>query len=249
MKKAALITGGAKRIGAELALFLAKKGYDIAIAYNRSKEDAQKIGREIAKHGSRCEIFKSDFSKVEEASRLVPKVFKKFPHISLLINNASVFERSLISDTTLELLDRAISINFKTPFILSRDFARLCQTGNIINILDARITSNRSTYAAYSLSKKALAELTRMAAVEFAPKIRVNGIAPGLILPPAGKNKRYLEKLALNIPLQKKGSVENIKSALQFLLENDYVTGQIIFCDGGEHLQRLHFGGSVPNLA
>jgi len=238
MKQAALITGGAKRIGRELSLFLAYLGYDTALCYNTSSKEALKTSQEIKKIGADCELFKCDLSNEKEVSKLIPSVFKRYQHLNLLINNASIFERGSIKETSSQLLDRHLTINFKTPFLLSRDFASVFKNGQIINILDTRITSNRTTYSAYSISKKALAEFTKMAAFEFAPRIRVNGIAPGLILPPAGETDEYLDRLAKNIPLKKRGSVENIKNALKFLLENDYVTGQIIFCDGGEHLAR-----------
>jgi pteridine reductase len=239
MRKAALITGGAKRIGRELSLHLAKGGWDIVITYNKSRDDAAKLKAQIIKLGRKAEILKSDFEDISKSSKLAAGAFKKFKTLSLLINNASLFDRAFISETSPELLKKEFSVNFMAPFMISRQFHKLCPGGNIINILDTRIASNRSTYAAYSLSKKVLAEFTKMAAVEFAPKTRVNGIAPGLILAPSGKHSGYLERLALNIPLQRKGSVDNIKLAVDYIIKNEYVTGQILYCDGGEHLLRL----------
>ena len=122
---------------------------------------------------------------------------------------------------------------------MTRDFAHICKTGHIINILDTRIThtpAKRDNYAVYTLSKKALAELTVMSAVEFAPEIRVNAIAPGLIFPPAGKSEDFLNEKAQNIPLKRKGAVVDIVKAVQYLLENEFVTGQILYVDGGENL-------------
>ena len=155
----------------------------------------------------------------------------------MLINNASIFEPSSIKDTSSALLLRHLNVNLITPFLLSRDFAKKCQKGHIINVLDTRITSNRTTYAAYSISKKALAAFTKMSAHEFGPGIRVNAIAPGLILSPHGLGDDYLKKLAKDIPLKTKGDVENILQTVDFLLENKFLTGQTIFCDGGEHLK------------
>lgn len=236
MKEAALITGGAKRIGREISLFLASLGYEIALVYNTSREEAMETASKIKEFDVRCEIFKCNLTSNNEVLKLIPSAVEEFPNLSVLVNNASIFEKASIADTTHELLDRHLAVNFKTPFILSRDFSSICKRGNIINILDTRITSNRSSYAVYSLSKKTLAEFTKMAAIEFAPKIRVNGIASGLILPPKGETNEYLDNLAKNIPLKKRGNLENIKSTIKFFLENDYVTGQIVFCDGGEHL-------------
>ena len=236
MKKCALVTGAAKRLGKEIALFLAGLGYDIALHYNSSVKEALKTKSLIQKSNVRCELFKTDISSLKAVSKLIQNAYGKFPNLGLIVNSASIFERALISETTSELLERHFAINFAAPFILSRDFAKICKNGQIINILDTRIKSNRPTYAAYSLSKKALFEFTKMSAVEFAPKIRVNAIAPGLILPPEDKSYDYLDRLAKNIPLKRRGSVKNILSSLKFLIENDFVTGQVIFCDGGEHL-------------
>jgi NAD(P)-dependent dehydrogenase (short-subunit alcohol dehydrogenase family) len=103
--------------------------------------------------------------------------------------------------------------------------------------LDTAITKNKTAYADYLLSKKSLAEFTKLAAVQFAPHIRVNGIAPGLILPPRNKTNNYLNRLARNVPLKKKGTPNQIALSIQYLLESEYITGEIIFVDGGEHLK------------
>ena len=117
-----------------------------------------------------------------------------------------------------------------------RELARSNKNGKIIHSRDARITQKDFNYCAYSLAKMALAELTKMAAVEFAPGIRVNGVAPGIILPPSGESIEYLDRKSKNVPLQRKGNISEIVKSVIFLTENDYVTGQIIFVDGGEHL-------------
>jgi NAD(P)-dependent dehydrogenase (short-subunit alcohol dehydrogenase family) len=117
-----------------------------------------------------------------------------------------------------------------------RDFANHCKFGNIINFVDTRITKNKSNFAAYSLSKKGLWELTKMAALEFAPEIRVNAIAPGVTLPPEDKDEKYLWNLAENIPMKKPGGLKPILNSLDFILENDHLTGQLLFADGGENL-------------
>jgi NAD(P)-dependent dehydrogenase (short-subunit alcohol dehydrogenase family) len=129
-----------------------------------------------------------------------------------------------------------MNINFKVPFILSRNFAHTFNSGVIVNIVDSRIVTNQSNYAAYSLSKKALWEMTKMAAFEFGPEIRVNAIAPGLILAPEDKTEDYLWKLAGSIVMKRPGGLKPILTSLDYILENDYLTGQLLFCDGGENL-------------
>ena len=129
-----------------------------------------------------------------------------------------------------------MAVHVKAPYILTQEFARLCKAGSIINILDTHITENRTAHFDYLLSKKTLAAFTQQAAVSLAPKIRVNAIAPGLILPPVAEKADYLNRLAKKIPLKRKGNIENITHAVQFLAKNNYITGQVLFIDGGEHL-------------
>ncbi|MCK4980826.1 MAG: SDR family oxidoreductase [Candidatus Delongbacteria bacterium] len=236
MRKAVLITGAAKRIGAEIAIELAKSGYDIALHYNLSEKDALQTQRTIRKTGVECRLFKGDLKDKVYLSELIKAAYSSFPNLSVLINNASIFKRASISNTKFELFEELIDVNLKAPYFLIKEFASVCGSGNIINILDTKITTNQNVYAAYILTKKALAELTKIAAVEFAPRIRVNGICPGLILPATDESDEYVERLEKKILLQRKGSPKNISSTVKFLLENDFMTGEIIKVDGGESL-------------
>jgi pteridine reductase len=164
------------------------------------------------------------------------EIIEECPGLEIVVNNASVFEESGLEATSLEELDKNLSIHLRSPFVIVREFANKIGKGQVINILDTRITKNKTKYFGYLISKKALADFTRLAASSLGPGIRVNGIAPGLILPPEGKSDEYLKQLAAKIPAQRKGEIKDITAALQFLVENDYITGQIIFEDGGEHL-------------
>jgi pteridine reductase len=232
----ALVTGGAQRIGRAICLMLAERGYNIALHYNQSRKEAVELAREISSKGVICEVFACDLSKEKEVLLLLGKARARFHDLNLLINNASIFIPSKFERKELKLLDAHWMINFKTPFILSADFARLCKEGQVINILDTKVVMNKTSHIAYIISKKALHELTKLCAVEFAPKIRVNAVAPGIILPPPGKGKEYLQKRAQEVPLKKTGDVRYITQSIEFLLQNDFVTGQVIFADGGEHL-------------
>lgn len=233
----ALVTGGAKRIGAEIALHLAERGYSIALHYHQSKREALTIAHKIEQQsGQRCEIFKADLNREKEAGELIPNVLKKFPDLSLLINSASIFRKSTFKDLKLSDLDEHLNVNFKAPYILTAKFANRVKNGLVINLLDTHITQSRTNHFNYLLSKKLLASLTRMAALELAPQIRVNAIAPGLILPPANKGLDYLERLAQRIPLKRKGSPTDIVGAVNFLIDSGYMTGQTLFLDGGESL-------------
>jgi NAD(P)-dependent dehydrogenase (short-subunit alcohol dehydrogenase family) len=238
MSKTALITGSAKRLGKEMAIHLASLGWNIAIHYNRSESEA-KLFRDQLTAGypdQQFELFQVDLGQLNEVEQLITRVFEAMGTIDLLINSASVFESSKLSQTPADLFDRHMNINFKVPFILSRNFAHTFNSGVIVNIVDSRIVTNQSNYAAYSLSKKALWEMTKMAAFEFGPEIRVNAIAPGLILAPEDKTEDYLWKLAGSIVMKRPGGLKPILTSLDYILENDYLTGQLLFCDGGENL-------------
>lgn len=230
------MTGGAKRIGKAIALELARLGYSIAVHYHQSREAACEIASVIKKTGRPCEIFSCDLSVQEQTSSLIETVRKQFPNLKLLVNSASLFEKADLRQTTLESLRGHFAINFNAAYILSCGFARLCRIGQIINILDTNIVKNTTSYPTYLLSKKSLAEFTKLAAVAFAPSIRVNAVAPGLILAPAKRGNTSLDRLAKNIPLRRRGDVSHVTHAIRFFIENDYVTGQTIFVDGGEHL-------------
>ena len=238
MNQTALITGAARRVGKAMAQHLASQGWNIAIHYNTSDLEARLFCDELvgAYPNQQFEIFKADLNLPEEVELLIPQVLQKMKGFHLLINNASVFEPANLGDTSTGFLDSQMNVNFKAPFILIRDFAQTLKSGVIVNFVDTRIVTNQSNFAAYSISKKALWELTKMAALEFGPDIRVNAIAPVLTLPPEEKGEDYLLKLAEKIAMKRPGGLEPILKSLDFILNNDYLTGQLLFCDGGENL-------------
>lgn len=237
-KKSALITGGAKRIGKAIALYLAENGYDIALHYYTSEKEAKLVKNEINKLGRKCNLYKCNLFNTEKSATLIKKIKKSFPDLSLLINNASIFEEGKFLETDLSFLDRHLNINFKAPFFLSQGFARYCKKGQIINLLDTNIRRTKTKFFAYNLSKKMLYEFTRMLAMELAPKIRVNAIAPGPILPPSNKEKEYLEREQKTVPMERWGTLSEVLQSVDFLLMNKYLTGQCIFVDGGDHLRQ-----------
>lgn len=232
----ALITGAAKRIGEAIAFELASLGYNVALHYNKSEREAQLIAEKIKTFGVRCELFPCDLADEKAVCGLIAAVYKKFSDLNVLVNSASIFEKSKFDIKDLKLFDAHFAINLKAPFILSSEFYRICKKGQIVNFLDTNIVKNHTSHVAYLLTKKCLAEMTKLAAVEFAPHIRVNGICPGLILPPKGQNVEYLDRMSHDIPLRRKGDVSYIRQSVKFFLENDFLTGQFIFNDGGEQL-------------
>ena len=233
----ALVTGAGERLGRELTLAAGHLGYDLAIHYNRSSGPAEEtigLAREI---GAEARAFQADFSDPNfAADGLLERVAREMGPASLLINSASVYAPGDIRSTSIETLGEQLQVNLAAPFTLIGAFARSRgdEHGLVVNILDNKIAFHQYAYAAYLLSKKALADLTVMAALELAPGIRVNGIAPGVVLPAESRSAEYLEWRRQGIPLARQGGPGNIARALQYLVENDFVTGQILTVDGGE---------------
>lgn len=233
-----MITGASKRVGRALAEHLAASGWNLILHFNSSEKPAEELERELRQKYPRQKFtrVKADFTREAAVERLIPFVISVAGPFGLLVNNASVFDPGYVADTSLQRFNSQMDVNLKAPFLLMRDFAVHCKKGNIINLADTRITTNKSNFAAYSLSKKGLWELTKMAALEFAPEIRVNAIAPGVTLAPAGKDDDYLWELAKNIPMKRPGEVGAILQNVDFILENTHLTGQLLFADGGENL-------------
>ena len=166
----------------------------------------------------------------------MPQVLKAFPKLNLLVNSASIFIPNQFGAADLTLYKTHWDINFKAPYILTAEFARRIKKGQVINFIDTNVVKYKTKYADYLMTKKALLEFTKMAAVQWGPRIRVNGISPGMILATVNNQPDDRIKRAKTIPLQRIGKPENILQSVQFLLENDYLTGQIIANDGGESL-------------
>jgi NAD(P)-dependent dehydrogenase (short-subunit alcohol dehydrogenase family) len=234
----ALVTGGAVRLGRSIALHLAGRGYNIALHYGSSRETAEQTAEETRKFGVQCKIYCVDFTYFDSISLLVDQVLADFSSIDLLVNSAANFiQKNLEETSNPELLD-TININLMAPFILMREFKNKVNNGLIINILDERILRRVSTFGAYSVSKSALAHLTELSAVEWGETVRVNSIAPGLILPPAGSSNEYLIQNAMNIPTKAHGNVPVILRGLDYLIDSPFVNGEILFVDGGESKKR-----------
>lgn len=243
-----MITGAANRIGRAIALSAAKEAAAIIIHYHSSKSQAEDLAKEITDTGAKGFTIAADLGSADEAAELINRAWDMAGPIDVLVNNASIFEAGLLTEISIDDLQRNMMTNAYAPLLLARSFAKLNENRVsdtlpiIINLLDARITDYDRLHAAYHLSKRALLSLTKMMALEFAPDIRVNAVAPGLILPPKGKDQSYLEELKSANPLNAVGNVEQITDAVRFLVDNDYITGQIIYVDGGRHLNGSIYG-------
>lgn len=238
----ALITGAAKRLGRATALALANAGANIVVHYRESESDAAELAEMIEASGAKAWTLRADLANPTEAESLYDCAVDVAGQVDFVINNASFFHEDTVLDFGLEDLQANISLHASAPLLLARAQAKSGRRGAIVNFLDARIVDYDRNHAAYHLSKRMLFTLTRMLAVELAPTIRVNGVAPGLVLPPVGKDETYLASLAHTNPLQRYGGAEDITAAVLFLLRSDFVTGQVLFVDGGRHMAGTMYG-------
>jgi len=229
-----LITGAARRVGRSLALACARVGADVVIHHAHSAEEARGVKDEIESIGRKALILASDFGKPAEASRLI-SLANEFSPLYALVNNAAIFEPLSFTETTLENWEAHMAINLTAPFLLSQEFARQTKEGRIVNILDWRALRPGVGHFPYTVSKAALAAMTKSLAILLAPRITVNGLALGAVLPPA--NEPVGEKFIDRVPAKRWAEAHEVEEALIFLLSGPaYITGEIIHVDGGRHL-------------
>lgn len=246
--RTALVTGAGVRIGRATALALADAGFNVIVHYRRSEREASELCGAIASRGVRAWMLQADFDAPGEGGgdgleeKLIDRAVGCSGSLELLVNNASTFPKDDLDSLTLAGLQTNLRVNAWAPFALSRAFARRVGRGRIVNLLDSRIVDADWTHVGYILSKHVLAALTRMTALAYAPDITVNGVAPGLILPPPGAPHEFLDERVGTVPLKRHGMAEEIARAVVFLAESEFVTGEVIFVDGGRHLQEYRRG-------
>lgn len=234
--KFAFVTGGADRIGKAMAIELARQGYNLYLHYNRSADKAEKLKQDVEAMGVLAETIQIDFLEENNFEEVFRTIKSKNIGIEILVNCASDFVPSGFENPGSSLLQKEMKINFENAYLLTKAFAKVFEKGQIINFLDTKIEKNFTHHLDYLLSKKLLKEFTKLSAVHLAPNFKVNAIAPGLVLPPKDKDENYLMNLAKDIPLKTIGNLEEVVKAFRFLISADFITGQIIYVDGGDHL-------------
>ncbi len=233
----ALITGAARRLGRAISVTLAARGYGVVLHYNRSATEAEALAAELRTTGAQAWTVQADLEDAESARSLMEEAAAVAGPVDILINSASIFTPSGLDDFSEADLMANVRVNALAPALIARAFAAQKRNGCIVNLLDSRVCDYDTAHVAYHLSKRMLAALTSMMAVEYAPAIRVNAVAPGLILPPEGQDEAYLVALASSNPLNTHGAPEDIARAVCFLIDSGFVTGQTLYVDGGRHLR------------
>ena len=233
-----IITGGATRIGAAIAEKLSGPNKQIIIHYNKSKAKAENLKKKLQNYGSKIYLVKGNLSKEKDVMKIIKFAKSKLKYFDCLINNASLFENDKLENFSSKSWENHISTNLKAPALLSKEFSKNIRgkNNNIINIIDQRVFKLTPFFFSYTISKTGLYTLTKTSAMSLAPKIRVNGIAPG----PTIKNKRqtdkHFKKQFLATPLQKQVNVIEVCDAVDFFIKNSSITGQILAIDSGQSL-------------
>jgi pteridine reductase len=234
--RTALITGGAKRIGKEIALTLAEGGIDIVVHFRSSEREAKELKEELLGRGVEAWLVKADFAEKAGYFEFLSRAQSKTGGLDFLVNNASIFPKSSVEELDFDEFERNMSVNAWAPFSLSRAFFEQSDHGKVVNLLDTRISGYDWNHVGYYFSKVLLERMTKMLALNAAPNFTVNGVAPGLISPPEGVGKEYLEERVSRVPMRRHGERSDVAEAVEYLLEADFVTGQIIYVDGGRNL-------------
>ena len=238
--RTALVTGGATRLGRAISRSLADNGYSIGLHYHGSEHEALAVRDWIRSEGVNCGLFQADLRNASEAEQLLPAVQKSLGPVDLLVNSASGFGGGDLRTISSEVWSAELDLNLRAPFLLSQSFLQTLgkgHSGQIINILDARLRRPEGSHLAYRVAKAGLLHLTRCLAKDLAPHIRVNGIAPGALMAPAGESPEdFSERLGAVVPLGLVGGPSSLTRAINYLLSEPFLTGQILYLDGGQYL-------------
>ncbi len=237
--RVAMVTGGAVRVGRALAVGLARAGADVFIHYNRSAGPAEEVAAEISGLGRRAAIGSVDLMDTARVADLVTMATDALGPVSILVNAASNFPEDTLSDVTLDGWRDTQAVTLLAPVFLTQAFAAARpedMDAAVVNITDVKTLTPYRKRFSYMMAKGGLDTFTRAAALALAPRIRVNAVALGVILPPPGEGEDYVLALAENLPLQRVGGTDPVVAAVVALLQNDFITGEIVRIDGGAHL-------------
>lgn len=246
---AALVTGAADRIGAAIAKALAASGWRVAVHYRASADRARETVAAIRAAGGEAAPVRADLAKRPQRARLIAAATEKVGPLSLLVNNASLFERDSVLDLDEAVWDAHFAVHTEAPAFLARDFAACLPdgaAGNIVNIVDERVLDLTPAYFSYTLSKAALWTMTRTLAQSLAPRIRVNAVAPGPTVAPSGVSDAGYRRRQAELPLGRGATPEEIARAVLMIVDTPMLTGQLLALDGGEHLEWPTRRGPTP---
>ncbi len=237
--KVAIVTGAAVRIGRAIALALAERGAEVVVHYRGSEREAQRVLAEIKQLGGKPVAVQADLAQAADIRRLVDTALRAFNRVEILINSAAVFFRTPFQSLSESDWDRVMAVNLKAPFLLARAVGEIMLhqgSGKIVNIADIAATKVWADYLPYSISKAGIVALTTGLAKALAPAVQVNAVSPGMVLLPESFGAEEREAAVRRVPLRRLGSPADVVGAVMYLLQSDFVTGEVLTVDGGQRL-------------
>lgn len=235
----ALVTGAGRRVGRAIALGLGARGVRVVVHHNRSVDGAEETARQIRDRGGSATVLRADLTARGEAEALVDHLLEQEGGLDILVNSAAVMRRTPVGEVTAAQWDEMFALNVRAPFFLSQRAAPALARahGSIVNIADLAAFESWPAYVPHSVTKAALVQMTRALARALAPDVRVNAVAPGVVLLPEGWSEADAEHLRRTTPLQRLGDPEDVARAVEYLVEAEYVTGETLVVDGGRHVR------------
>lgn len=238
-ERVALVTGGARRLGAAFSRALARRGYSVVIHYRQSPHEAERLQRELEESGARALVVSVDLAEPHGPSDLVGRAVALAGRLDVVVNSAANMLRTPVGSVTAAQFDAIFALNTRAPFLVAQSAApHLSDGGLIVNIADLAAFETWTGYIPHAMSKAAVVQMTRALAKALAPRIRVNAIAPGVVLLPEGWDDGLGDRLATTTPLRRNGSPDDVVRALEYLLDASFVTGETLVVDGGRHVRR-----------
>jgi pteridine reductase len=238
MARTALVTGGARRIGRAISLGLAEAGFDVVVNHHASPGEAEEVVAQIRALGQRAEAVRADVSDSAQVAELARAVEDRFGRLDLLVNNASLFQPRRLLEVEEEEWDRVMAVNLKAPFLVLKATAPLLDAagGSVVNLVDLSALQPWTEYAHHAVSKAGLLHLTRVMARAMAPRVRVNAIAPGTVLPPEDAEEAARDRSREATAVGTLGTPEDVVHTLLFLYRSPFITGEVVVVDGGRSL-------------
>ena len=237
--RVALVTGAGRRVGRAIALALGARGMHVVVHFNGSRTGADETARLITEGGGQASVEQADLTQVEAANELVDRAIAWRGALSALVNSAAIMLRTPVGETAAPDWDTMFALNVRAPYFLSQRAAPALAAshGAIVNIADLAAFESWPAYVPHGMTKAAVVQMTRAMARVLAPDVRVNAVAPGVVLLPEGWSEEEAEHLRSTTPLRRLGSPEDVAQVVVFLLEAQYVTGEVIRVDGGRHIR------------
>ncbi len=239
--RVALVTGGARRVGAEIVRSFAARGYNVVVHHGNSPEQAELLAAELrGAHGVRIEVLQDDLADVHAPARIVNAAIGAFGALDVVVSSASVMTALPFDAVTPEAWEHTAAINLRAPFFLMQAAARVMRDGGSIIQLSDHLAFEATSprLIPHQVTKAALTQLVRTTASAFAPRLRVNAVAPGLVLAPEAMSPEAIERFLYDVPMGRCGTPLDVAQAIHFLVDAPYITGLVLPVDGGRHLRR-----------